>query len=43
MTPVHEIRPLDSMNNSWLWMTSATLGHKTKALDAMKSLELWMK
>ena len=40
MTLGHELKALDAMNNSRLWMTLATLRRELKALDAMNSLGL---
>ena len=37
-----ELRPLDSMTSSGLWMTWMILGHETMALKAMNCLGLWM-
>ena len=37
-----QLRALDAINNSRLWMTSATLSCKIKALDFMNSFGLWM-
>ena len=37
MTMGRELRALDDMNNSRLWMTRATQGRELKALDAMNS------
>ena len=42
MTPGHELRALDAMNNSGLSMTSATLGRELRALVAMNNSELLM-
>ena len=39
----HEIKPLDSMDNSGLWMTWMTLGHKIKALNVLNNTEVWMR
>ena len=35
-----ELKALDAMNNSELWVTCSTLGHDLRALDAMNNLEL---
>ena len=35
MTPSRELKALDVMNNSGLWMTWTTLGYELKPLDAM--------
>ena len=40
MTLGHELKALDSMNSSDLWMTCSTLGHDLKALDAKNSSKL---
>ena len=40
MTLDNELKALDAMNSSELWMTCSTLGHDLRALDAMNSLEL---
>ena len=40
MTLCHELKALDAMNSSELWMTCSTLGHDLRALDAMNNLEL---
>ena len=37
-----ELRPLDAMNRSWLWMIRTILLHELKPLDAMNSSGLWM-
>ena len=37
-----ELRALDVMNNSGLWMKSTTLGHDIRALDAMNKSELYL-
>ena len=42
MTLSRELRTLDDMNNSGLWMICATLSHELKAMDAMNSSTLWM-
>ena len=42
MTSGHELRALNVMNNTKLWMICTCLGHELKDLDAMKSLGLWM-
>ena len=36
-----ELRSLDAMNNSGLYMTWAPLAREFKALDAMSTLGLW--
>ena len=33
---------LNAIKNSWLYLTWITPDRQLKALDAMKSLELWM-
>ena len=38
----HELRALDAMNNSVLWLISMILGHELKDLVAMNSVGLWM-
>ena len=38
----HELRPLNAMNDSRIWLTLMTTGHEHKALDALKGLELLM-
>ena len=38
----HQLRALDAMNGSRLWMTLATLSHELKARDAMNRSGLWM-
>ena len=40
MTLCHELKALDAMNSSELWMTCSTLGHDLRALDAMNNSEL---
>ena len=42
MTKGCELRALDVMNNSGLWMTGTTPGHELKALDAMNNSRLWL-
>ena len=37
-----DLRPLDAMNDSRIWLTWMTMGHEHKALDALKHLELPM-
>ena len=37
-----ELRALDAMNNSRLWMALTKLGRPLKVLNAMKSRGLWM-
>ena len=36
-TPVHELKALDAMKCSRMWMTTMTLGHELRALDPMYS------
>ena len=43
MTQVHEIRPLDSMNKSGLWLTRKTSSYDLRTLNAMHNLRLSMK
>ena len=38
----HELRSLDAMNYSKLWITWATLGCELKALTSMNSSRLWL-
>ena len=38
----HKVRALDTMHNSRLWITLATLGRELKALLAMNSFRLWL-
>ena len=40
MTLGCELKALDAMNNSELWVTCSTLGHDLRTLDAMNNLEL---
>ena len=40
MTLSHELKALNAMNNSKLWMICSTLGHDLRALDAMNNSEL---
>ena len=40
MTEGHELKALDAMNNSSLWMTRATPSDELKALDAINILKL---
>ena len=40
MTLGHELKALDAMNKSKLWMACSTLGHDLKALDVVNNLEL---
>ena len=42
MTMDCELKALDAMNKSGLWMIGATLGHELRALDAMNSSRLWL-
>ena len=42
MTHGHEVRALDAMNKSRLWMNGMTLGCELSTLDAMNNLRLWM-
>ena len=42
MTQGHELRALDVMNNSSMWMTGTTPTHELMALDAMKNSRLWL-
>ena len=42
MNLVHKIRPLDSMNNSRLWLTGKNPSCELKALDAMHNLRMSM-
>ena len=41
MTQGRELRALDVMNNSGLWIIEITLGHELRALDAMNNSRLW--
>ena len=38
----HELKVEDTMNNSGLQITWATLGQELGVLDALSSLRLWM-
>ena len=38
----YELRPLNAMNDSRIWLTLMTTGHEHKVLDALKGLELLM-
>ena len=38
--PGHELRTLDSMNYSGLWITRMNLSHEVRALDAMNNSRL---
>ena len=38
-----ELKALDAMNNSGLWMTIVTHGRDLRALDATNSSKLWCK
>ena len=40
MTLGHELRALNAMNDTRLWMICMSLGHELKDLDVMKSLGL---
>ena len=40
MTQAHELRALDTMNNSRLWLTIMTLGCELSDLDAMNNSRL---
>ena len=42
MTSCHELKVLNVMNNSRLFMTLTTSGWEFRALDAMNSSGLWM-
>ena len=42
MTSCHELKVLNVMNNSRLWMSSRTPSHELKSLDVRKSSGLWM-
>ena len=42
MTLSLELKAIDVMNNSGLWMTGVTLGRELKAMDAMNNSGLWM-
>ena len=41
-TQSRELKALDAMNSSRLWMTSGTLGCDIEALDAMNRFELYL-
>ena len=41
-SPGRELKALDAMNNSSLWMTRVTPSDELKALDAINNSELWM-
>ena len=41
MTLVHELKSLDAMNRSGLWMTWATLYRELKALTTINNSRLW--
>ena len=32
-----ELKVLDAMNYSWLWLIRKSLGHENRALDSMKN------
>ena len=38
----HELRSLNAMNSSMLWMIHTILGHELEDLDAMNKSGLWM-
>ena len=40
MTIGHELKALDAMNNSKLWMSCCTMGHDLRTPDAMNNSEL---
>ena len=42
MTLGHNLRALEAMNNSSMWITGMTLSHELAVIDAMNSLTLWM-
>ena len=42
MTLCHELKALDAINSSKLWMTSTILGRGLRALDAMNKSRLWL-
>ena len=42
MTPGRELKALDAMNSSRLWLKLTTLGHELRALDAMNNSWLWL-
>ena len=42
MTPGHELKALDVINNSRLWMISMTQGHEFRDLVVMNNSGLWM-
>ena len=35
MNPVHQLRHLDSMNNTGLWLARKSSSHELRALNAM--------
>ena len=39
---VHELKSLDGMNNSRLWMICTILGRELKDLNVISCLRLWM-
>ena len=41
MTQGRELKALNVMNNSGLWMIAMIPGHELRALDAMNSSRLW--
>ena len=42
MTSGHELKALNVVDNTRLWMICMSLGRKLNDLDTMKSLGLWM-
>ena len=42
MTSGYELKVLDGINNSELWMIRTTLGHDLRVLDIMKISRLWL-
>ena len=42
MTQGRELKALNVMNNSGLWMIAMIPGHELRALDAMNSSRLWL-
>ena len=42
MTLGCDLRALDVMNSSRLWMIYATLGHEIKVVDALNGSTLWV-